>query len=75
VSKDSAPALIYHGDADKLVPIQQAEVFIARLKECGVPAKLVVKKGAAHGWRDLDKDIPPLADWFDKHLARKPSKP
>lgn len=71
VSKGSAPALIMHGDADKLVPIQQAEIIIARYKEIGVPAKLVVKKGEAHGWRNLDKDIPILADWFDKHLAKK----
>jgi acetyl esterase/lipase len=71
VSKDSAPALIVHGDADKLVPIQQGEIMIARLKEAGVPAKLVVKKGAGHGWH-LEDDIPTLADWFDKYLAKKP---
>jgi acetyl esterase/lipase len=71
VSKKSAPALIMHGDADKLVPIQQAELFIARMKEAGVPAELVVKKGAAHGWPGLEKDVPILADWFDKYLAKK----
>src|SRR5581483_7956734 len=37
VSKDSAPALIIHGDADTLVPIQQAELIIAKFKEAGVP--------------------------------------
>ena len=36
--KDSAPTRIIHGDADKLVPIQQAEIMIAKLKEAGVPA-------------------------------------
>ena len=50
VTKDSAPTLIIHGDADKLVPIQQAEVIIAKFKECGVPCELVVKKGGGHGW-------------------------
>jgi acetyl esterase/lipase len=73
VAKDSAPALIVHGDADKLVPIQQAEVIVAKLKEAGVPAELVVKKGAGHGWPDILKDMPTLADWFDKHLAPKPA--
>jgi acetyl esterase/lipase len=73
VSKDSAPALVIHGDADKLVPIQQGEVIINKLKEAGVPAKLVVKKGAAHGWPHLEDDVPTLADWFDKYLAKKPS--
>jgi acetyl esterase/lipase len=71
VSKDSAPALIIHGDADKLVPIQQAERIIAKLKEAGVPAELVVKPGAEHGWMGIDKDIKPVAEWFDKHLRKK----
>ena len=71
VSKESAPALIVHGDADKLVPIQQAELIIAKLKENKVPCELVVKKGGGHGWAGMDKDILTLADWFDKYLAKK----
>ena len=51
------PTLIIHGDADKLVPIQQAELIVAKLKEAGVPAELVVKKGAGHGWPGMDKDM------------------
>lgn len=70
VSKDDPPTLIIHGDADKLVPIQQAERIIARLKEVGVPAELVVKKGEAHGWPNLAADMTLIADWFDKHLGR-----
>jgi acetyl esterase/lipase len=73
VSAQSAPTLIIHGDADKLVPIQQAEMIIARLKEVGVPAELVVKKGAGHGWADVAPDLKAMADWFDKYLA--PAKP
>ncbi len=74
VTKDSAPTCIIHGDADKLVPIQQAEIMIAQLKKAGVPAELIVKKGAGHGWAQMDKDIPTLADWFDKYLlpGKKP---
>src|SRR5262249_38132067 len=71
VGKESAPALGIHGDARKLVPIQQGGIIIARLKEAGVPAKLVVKKGAAHGWPHLEDDVSILADWFDKYLAKK----
>ncbi len=70
VSADDPPALIIHGDADTLVPIQQAEIMVAKLKEAKVPAELVVKKGAAHGWGGIDKDIPTLADWFDKYLKK-----
>ncbi len=73
VTAKAAPTLIIHGDADKLVPIQQAEIMISRLKEAGVPAELVVKPGAAHGWPGMDKDMKTLADWFDKYLAKKSS--
>lgn len=75
VSKDDPPTLIIHGDADKLVPIQQAERIIARLKAVGVPAELVVKKGEGHGWPNLADDMSTIADWFDKHLARPAPSP
>ena len=71
VSADAPPTLIIHGDADKLVPIQQAEVMIAKLKKAGVPAELVVKKGAGHGWGGMDKDMETIADWFDKYLKKQ----
>jgi acetyl esterase/lipase len=74
VTAQSAPALIVHGDADKLVPIQQAERIVARFKEAGVPAQLVVKPGAGHGWAGIDKDLKTLADWFDKYLKAGDSK-
>ena len=68
---DDPPTLIIHGDADLLVPIQQAELIFDKLKEAGVPTELVVKKGAAHGWANIGKDAVILADWFDKHLQKK----
>ena len=71
VSNDDPPTLIIHGDADLLVPIQQAELILDKLKEAGVATELVVKKGAAHGWPEMGKDTVTLADWFDKHLAKK----
>ncbi len=71
VSKDSAPALIAHGDKDFLVPIQQAERIVEKLKAEKVPCKLVVKAGAGHGWAGMDKELMLFADWFDEHLAKK----
>lgn len=62
------PTLIIHGDADKLVPIQQAEIFVKRAQETGATAKLIVKEGKGHGWSDLSPDLNALADWFDEHL-------
>lgn len=71
VSGTSAPALIIHGDQDKLVPIQQAERIIKKFEEAKVPCELVVKKGGDHGWQGMDKDLVTIADWFDKHTAKK----
>jgi acetyl esterase/lipase len=70
VSADDPPTLIIHGDADKLVPIQQAEIIVAKFKEAGVPVELIVKKGAEHGWPNLVGDLTIFADWFDKHLKK-----
>jgi acetyl esterase/lipase len=71
VSDKSAPTLIIHGDADVLVPIQQAEAIMARFKDAGVPAELVVRKGRGHDFKNADKDFPVLADWFDRYLQKK----
>lgn len=71
---DDPPTLIIHGDADKLVPIQQAELLCEKLSEVKVPNQLVVRPGQAHGWGGIDKDLELFADWFDKYLA-KPDAP
>ncbi len=68
VTSNTPPTLILHGDADKLVPIQQAELFVKRCQEVGANAKLVVKAGQGHGWKNMNDDMPALADWFDEHL-------
>jgi acetyl esterase/lipase len=72
LSSNAPPMLIIHGDADKLVPIQQAETFVERARKLGVTASLVVKPGEAHGWRNTEPDLAAIADWFDAHLRGKP---
>lgn len=69
---DDPPTMIIHGDADLLVPIQQAEILIAKLKDAGVTAELITKKGAAHGWPSIGGDMLTIIDFFEKHLAKKP---
>jgi acetyl esterase/lipase len=68
VTPDDAPTLIYHGDADTLVPLQQSESIVEKLKAAKVDAKLVVKAGAGHGWLSMGKDMEDFANWFDAHL-------
>jgi dipeptidyl aminopeptidase/acylaminoacyl peptidase len=68
VSPRMPPTLIIHGDADRLVPIQQAEIFVRQARETGAVAKLTVREGKEHGWPDLGPDWLAFADWFDEHL-------
>ena len=74
VSSNTPPILIMHGDADRLVPIYQAEQFVKRCQESGVEAKLVVREGKVHGWPEMVKDEEIFADWFDQHLRGIKSK-
>lgn len=69
-SADSPPTLLYHGDADPLVPFQQSERMAARLGEAGAVVELKVKRGGLHGWPELPLDLGDFADWFDRHLGR-----
>ncbi len=66
------PTLIIHGDADRVVPLQQSETFVQRAKAAGAPAiQLIVRRGKGHGWGDFWRstpDVTAFADWFDRHL-------
>jgi len=68
VHSNMPPVMIAHGDADKLVPIVQAQRFIRRCEEVQTPAKLLVREGKQHGWAGMDKDLELFADWFEKYL-------
>ena len=69
VTKDNPPILIFHGDKDLLVPIQQSISFCNRLKEERVTYKLIVLEGRGHGRKQLnDNEIPEILAWFGTHL-------
>jgi acetyl esterase/lipase len=74
VKKGVPPVLIIHGDADKLVPIQQAQIFLEKAKAVGGVTKLDVRPGALHGWKDWEADIALFADWFDQQLKPETAK-
>lgn len=74
VSRDDAPTLIIHGDKDKLVPVQQSERMVAKLKEAGVPTELILKKDCGHLWLTMLRDTETLADWFDRYLKNEVRK-
>jgi acetyl esterase/lipase len=70
VRSNLPPILIYHGDADTLVPLDQSERFQAEARKRGCTVALVVHHGGGHGWWSMIWDIRRFADWFDRHLRR-----
>jgi acetyl esterase/lipase len=72
ITRETPPTLIIHGDKDTLVPLQQSETMVEKLKAAGVTAELIVKKGGIHGaWPGFAKDIDKLADWFDRFVGKQ----
>ncbi|GAB3973509.1 hypothetical protein GCM10028806_27500 [Spirosoma terrae] len=71
ISKETPPTLLLHGTVDPLVPLEQSERFIAKLKETGIPAQLIIHQGGAHGWAEMwESDLGVVADWFDTYLKK-----
>jgi acetyl esterase/lipase len=70
VAKDNPPTLIVHGDADALVPLQQAESMAAKMKDAGVTFELIIKKGGGHDGALVKEHLPKMIAWFDKYLAK-----
>lgn len=68
VSSNLPPTLIYHGDADPLVPLDQSRRFQASARQLGGTVELVVHHGGQHGWPSMVWDIRRFADWFDRYL-------
>ena len=75
VTSHLPPTLIFHGDADPLVPIQQSQSFIAKAESVGATAQLVIRPGEGHSvWKGFEQDLGLMADWFDQHLRGLPPK-
>ncbi|HEU4472314.1 MAG TPA: alpha/beta hydrolase [Flavisolibacter sp.] len=68
VSSDDPPVLIWHGDADKLVPLQQSQLLQKKMQAAKVPFELKVKQGGDHGWKNMMQDEKEFVKWFDKYL-------
>lgn len=68
VSSDDPPVLIIHGDKDYLVPKQQSESIIEKLKAAKVTCNLIIKEGGSHGWPNREVEEKNFVDWFNKYL-------
>jgi acetyl esterase/lipase len=76
VTADDAPMLLFHGDEDVIVPIQQSELMEATLKKAGVEVRFVRVPGGKHGgdfqFKAGDPRLPDqkgeAVKWFDAHV-------
>jgi len=68
ITTNLPPILIYHGDADTLVPFDQSQRFQSRARELGRSVELVVHPGGRHGWLSMIWDVRAFANWFDRYL-------
>lgn len=68
VTSDDPPVLIIHGDADKVVPLQQSQLIIKELQDAKVPNQLIIKPGRGHGWTGISTDEEIFVGWFEKWL-------
>lgn len=75
VDGDDPPTLLFHGDKDRVVPIQQSEEFLKRMTDAGAICKLVVMPDKGHGWGEPVRDErEQMLDWFDRHLLDEAAK-
>ena len=75
VHSNLPPTLIYHGDADTLVPLDQSERYQAEAQKLGCQVKLVVHHGGRHGWPTMLWDIRQFGAWFDHYLRTPEATP
>jgi carboxymethylenebutenolidase len=62
----TAPTLLLHGDADRLVPVTQAHRLAAQREALGLPTRLVIYPGARHGFL---RRASPVAEVAVRELA------
>jgi len=68
VTADDPPVMVWHGDKDRIVPLQQSKLLQQKMEALRLPFILKVKEGGEHGWKDLLQDEKDFIQWFDKHL-------
>ncbi len=68
VNSNLPPTLIYHGDADTLVPLDQSERFQAEARKFGRTVEVVIHPDGKHGWLSMLWDIRQFVNWFDQYL-------
>lgn len=71
VTPDDPPALIFHGDKDRTVFLDQSENLEAVYQEAGLEVHLEVVQGAAHGWKRTDREEQLVLEFLEERLGSK----
>jgi acetyl esterase/lipase len=70
VSAKFPPCLIVHGDADKVVPLQQGQTMDEALGKAGVVHSLVVIPGGGHDMATFGPGVAKALEWFKEKLLK-----
>jgi dipeptidyl aminopeptidase/acylaminoacyl peptidase len=60
-----APLLLFHGDADPVVPVDQSRVLAERIRAAGGQVELCIRSGEGHGFRQRVNQV----DEFERTAA------
>lgn len=68
ISKDDPPFLIFHGENDKVVFLDQAEHLETLYREAELEVHLEIVSGAGHGWKQNAREKALVLEFLEKHL-------
>lgn len=73
VTKAAPPFLIFHGTADRVVPLDQSRKLAEKLKGVGAAVRLVEVQGEGHGWdgRANEDSTDLTLRFLAEHLKKK----
>lgn len=63
VRRDAPPFLIVHGDADVVVPVEQAHLLHADLSKAGARVHKIILRNAGHGFEPVGGKVWPPFNW------------
>ena len=72
--KNAPPFLFVHGTVDAIVPLQQSELMVKKLRQADVSARLITADGEGHGWgwsrENRLRSIAHMMVFFDENLKK-----